>query len=97
MKGGRPVSFHVSAGRTCGMRISLRAGAVHLLTHDVRDLGEHAQAERQVRVDPRTLPAHEPAAQEQDVARRDRFGGRLLHGRDEELTVAHDYDSSSKR
>src|SRR5690606_8841708 len=49
----------------------LRAGAVHLLTDDVRELGEDPTAEREHLVDARPDHADESRAEKEDVRRGD--------------------------
>ena len=85
----RPDSCHSSAGMTAGRNTSRRAGAVHLLADDARDLLHHAPAERQERVDPGRHLAQVAAAHHEDVGRDLRLGGRFLQRGDQGLRQAH--------
>src|SRR5262249_21766966 len=66
-----------------------RAGAVHLLAHDVLDLLEDAQAERQEIVHPGADLADEAGAREKEVADVGRVLRRFLDRRDERAREEH--------
>ena len=64
----RPERCHSSSGWRIGSTRLLRAGAVHLLAHDLLDLAQHAVAERQPRVDAGRDAADVARSDEEPVA-----------------------------
>ena len=67
----------------------MRAGAIHLLAHDLLDLAEHAMAERQPGIDAGRFLADHAGAQHQPVRDDLGLGGRLLQERQEKAGQAH--------
>ena len=74
-----------------------RAGAVLLLAHDLLDLLEHAEAERQPRVDAGRLLADHAGAQHQPMRDDLRFLRRLAQDRQKEAGETHGRGSDSSR
>ncbi len=66
-----------------------RAGAVLLLAHDLLDLLEHAETERQPRIDARRLLPHHAGAQHQTVGHDLRLLRRLAQDGQEVVGQAH--------
>ena len=85
----RPDSAHSSAGCTAGIRDLERAGAVHLLAHDVLDLAQDAQAHGQPGVEARGESPDEAGAQHELVAHDLGLGRDFLEGVDRVRGQAH--------
>jgi len=79
--------------RPVSSQSSDRAGAVHLLAHDVLDLAQHAQAQRRPGVDAGGELAQHAGLEHQLVADDLGVGGGFLAGAKVELRQAHRHGS----